>query len=106
MYPVSQLTDGPCDTADRYQPRVLLYLRGQEAYDVPCRATCGGRALLALQQAAGATLLSPLGITFQEFLNTDAESDEKSFIIALDLEKVSHAAFTGEDFGGGRQFFT
>ena len=51
-----------------------------------------------LQQAA-----SPLGITFAEFLNTDESSERKSFLLALDLEKVSHAGFTGEDLGGGRQ---
>ena len=55
-----------------------------------------------LQQAAGASLLSPLGITFAEFLNTDESSDRKSFLLALDIEKVSHAGFTGEDMGGGR----
>ena len=56
-----------------------------------------------LQQAAGASLLSPLGITFAEFLNTDLSSNRKSFLLALDTEKVSHAGFTGEDLGGGRQ---
>ena len=56
-----------------------------------------------LQQAAGATLLSPLGISFEEFLNLDEVSNRKSFIAALDMEKVSHAGFTGEDIGGGRQ---
>ena len=56
-----------------------------------------------LQQAAGATLLSPLGITFAEFLNSDESSNRKSFLLSLDMEKVSHAGFTGEDMGGGRQ---
>ena len=56
-----------------------------------------------LQQAAGATLMNPLGITFQEFLNTDTSSNRQSFMLALDTEKVSHAGLTGEDFGGGRQ---
>ena len=56
-----------------------------------------------LQQAAGASLLSPLGITFAEFLNTDESSNRQSFIAAIDCEKVAHAGFTGEDFGGGRQ---
>ena len=55
-----------------------------------------------LQQAAGSTLLSPLGITFEEFLNIDS-SGEQSYLIALDMEKVPHAGFTSEDFGGGRQ---
>ncbi len=27
----------------------------------------------------------------------------KSFVIGIDCEKFSHAGFTGEDFGGGRQ---
>ena len=44
-------------------------------------------------------MLPPLGITFQEFLNTD----ESSELLALDMGKVSHAGFTGEDMGGGRQ---
>ncbi len=56
-----------------------------------------------LQQAAGASLLSPLGINFAEFLNTHLSSNRQSFLLALDCEKVSHAGFTGEDFGGGRQ---
>ena len=47
--------------------------------------------------------MNPLGITFQEFLNTDESSGRQSFMLALDTEKVSHAGFTGEDFGGGRQ---
>ena len=34
---------------------------------------------------------------------TDESSERKSFLLALDLEKVSHAGFTGEDLGGGRQ---
>ncbi len=54
-----------------------------------------------LQQATGATVVTPLGITFEEFLNI-GERGTQSFIIGLDLEKVSHAGFTGEDFGGGR----
>ena len=54
-----------------------------------------------LQQAVGASLLSPLGITYAEFLNTDNSSDRKSVLLALDMEKVSHAGFTGEDMGGG-----
>ena len=56
-----------------------------------------------LQQAAGASLLSPLGIKFEEFLSIDEVSSKKSFLISLDMEKVSHAGFTGEDMGGGRQ---
>ena len=56
-----------------------------------------------LQQAAGEPLLSPLGITFQEFLNTDESSEKKSFLLALGMEKVDHAGFTREDLGGGRQ---
>ena len=56
-----------------------------------------------LQQAAGASLLSALGITWAEFLNTDESSERKSFLLALDMEKVSHAGFIGEDMGGGRQ---
>ena len=56
-----------------------------------------------LQQAAGATLFSPLGITFQEFLNTDESSRKKSFLLSTDCENVPHAGLTGEDLGGGQQ---
>ena len=56
-----------------------------------------------LQQATGATLVTPVGITFEEFLNIDEASHNQSFMLALDMEKVSHAGFTGEDTGGGRQ---
>ncbi len=55
-----------------------------------------------LQQATGATLVTPIGITFGEFLCNDGLGTQ-SFIIGLDCEKVAHAGFTGEDFGGGRQ---
>ena len=43
----------------------------------------------------------PLGITYQEFLNIDA-SGLRKFIYATDMEKVLHAGYSGEDFGGGR----
>ena len=58
-----------------------------------------------LQQATGATIVTPLGITFEEFLNSDQFSSKQSFIIRLDLEKVSHAGFSGEDTGEDDNFF-
>ena len=48
--------------------------------------------------------LSPIGITFEEFLNNDTNTGERNFLIGQDLETVAHAGFTGEDFGGGRAF--
>ena len=98
-------------------PNSLVGEEGGTDTDLECFVTLGGKKLTTfpigprgaaemywrLQQAAGASLLSPLGITFQEFLNTDLSSNRQSFILALDTEKVSHAGFTGEDFGGGRQ---
>ena len=67
---------------------------GQEA-----RQRCTG----AFSRLPARRYCPPLGITFAEFLNTDESSNRKSFLLALDLEKVSHAGFTGEDMGGGRQ---
>ena len=48
--------------------------------------------------------LSPIGITFEEFLNNDTNTGERNFLIGQNLEVVDHAGFTGEDFGGGRAF--
>ena len=48
--------------------------------------------------------LSPIGITFEEFLNQDTNTGERNFLIGQDLETVVHAGFTGEDFGGGCAF--
>ena len=57
-----------------------------------------------LQCAAGVhdAYISPIGITFDEYLAKDTWSGEQNLIIAQDCEKVQHAAYTGEDFGGGR----
>ena len=43
----------------------------------------------ALQKAAGVqgSSVAPLGMTFQEFLNTDTRSGKLSFIYATDMEK-------------------
>ena len=49
--------------------------------------------------------LSPIGITFEEFLNQDTNTRARSFLIGQDLETVAHAGVTGEDFGGGARFF-
>ena len=37
------------------------------------------------------------------FLNTDESSERKSLLLALAVDKASHAGFTGEDLGSGRQ---
>ena len=44
----------------------------------------------------------PIGINYFEFLNIDARSEKRSFIYATDMEKVSNAGYSGEDFGGSR----
>ena len=58
----------------------------------------------ALQKAAGVqgSSIAPLGMTYQEFLNTDTRTGKRSFIYATEMEKVISAGFSGEDFGGGR----
>jgi len=67
-----------------------------------------GRVLLRGTQSPitpaypGHMSISPLSITYEEYLNVDQHSEQKSFIIGQALEKVSHAGFTGEGFGGGR----
>ena len=61
-------------------------------------------AWFALQKAAGVqgSSIAPLGMTYQEFLNTDTVSGKRSFIYATDMERIISAGFSGEDFGGGR----
>ena len=81
----------------------FVTLGGKKLTTFPVGPRAAAEMYWRLQQAAGATLLSPLGITFQEFLNTDDSSNRKSLMLALDMEKVAHAGFTGEDLGGGRQ---
>ena len=80
----------------------LATLGGKKLTTFPIGPRGAAEMYWRLQQAAGSTLMNPLGITFQEFLNTDESSGRQSFMLALDTEKVSHAGFTGEDFGGGR----
>ena len=46
--------------------------------------------------------ISPIGITLEEFLGTDAYTGERNLILGQDLEKSKHASWTGADFGGGR----
>ena len=102
MYlPPSSLTgdEGGTDTEVEF----VVTLGGKKLTTFPIGPRGAAEMYWRLQQAAGASLLSPLGITYAEFLNTDENSERKSFLLALDLEKVTHAGFTGEDFGGGRQ---
>ena len=60
--------------------------------------------LYRLKCAAGNAdaYISPLGITHEEYPNVDGHSLERNFIVGQCCEKVPHAGFTGEDFGGGR----
>ena len=100
MYlPQVSLTDDGNDTEIEF----FVTLGGKKLTTFPVGPRGAAEMYWRLQQASGASLLSPLGITFEEFLNLDEVSNRKSFIAAFDLEKVSHAGFTGEDFGGGRQ---
>ena len=100
MYiPQASLTDDGNDTEVEF----FVTLGGKKLTTFPVGPRGAAEMYWRLQQAAGASLLSPLGITFEEFLNLDEVSNRKSFIAALDMEKVSHAGFTGEDMGGGRQ---
>ena len=82
----------------------FITLGGKKLTTFPIGPRGAAEMYWRLQQAAGATLMNPLGITFQEFLNTDESSNRQSFMLALDCEKVAHAGFTGENFGGGRAF--
>ncbi len=63
--------------------------------------------LWRLKQAAGNAdaYTSPLGITDEDYLNTDTHSLERNYLVGQDCERVPHAGFTGEDVGGGRSLF-
>ena len=69
----------------------FITLGGKKLTTFPIGPRGAAEMCWRLQQTAGASLLSPLGITYAEFLNTDDSSDRKSFLLALDMEKVSHA---------------
>ena len=97
--PQNSLTEDGNDTEVEF----FVTLGGKKLTTFPFGPRGAAEMYWRLQQAAGASLLSPLGITFEEFLNLDEVSNRKSFIAAFDLERVSHAGFTGQDFGGGRQ---
>ena len=101
MYlPQASLTDDGNDT----DLEIFVTLGGQKLTVFPVGPKGAAEMYWRLQQAAGSTLMTPLGTTFAEFLNTDESSNRQSFVLAVDTEKVSHAGFTGEDFGGGRAF--
>ena len=99
--PPASLTgdEGGTDTTVEF----FVTLGGKKLTTFPIGPRGAAEMYWRLQQAAGATLLSPHGITFQEFLNTDESSEKKSFLLALDMEKVPHAGCTGEALEGGRQ---
>ena len=59
-----------------------------------------GKSIGGSSKPLGATIVSPLGITFEEILNTHLSSNKKSFVCALDMPKVVHVGFTGEDADG------
>ena len=92
-------------TADENDTEIEWFatLGGKKLTTFPVGPRAAAEMYWRLQQATGATLVTPVGITFEEFLNIDRYSFDQSYIAALDMEKVSHAGFTGEDLGGGRQ---
>ena len=96
--PPSSLVDG-ADTGLEY----FMTLGGKKITTFPVGPEAASEMYYRLKCAAGNhdAYLSPIGITFEEFLNNDTNTGERNFIIGQDLEKVAHAGFTGEDFGGG-----
>ena len=77
---------------------------GKKLTTFPVGPSAAAEMIWRLKQAAGNAdaFISPIGITYEEFLNIDRESYQKNFILGQDCEKVNHAGFTDEDFGGGR----
>ena len=62
---------------------------------------------IAMDEAQRAEVLRQLdtdgsgSISFEEYLGTDVYTATRSFLLGQDCEKVPHAEFTSEDFGGG-----
>ena len=83
--------------------QAIIQIGGRRVPQQPIGPRDAAQLWFALQKAAGVlgSSVMPLGITYQEFLNTDANGLRK-FIYATDMEKVLHAGYSGEDFGGGR----
>ncbi len=60
---------------------------------------------LNLQKAAGklGSSLESIGITYDEFLNNaSGTTNRRLFIVAMDLEKVLEAGYSGADLGSGK----
>ena len=97
--PQSSLVDG-ADTGLEY----FMTLGGKKITTFPVGPEAASEMYYRLKCAAGNhdAYLSPIGITFEEFLNKDSNTGERNFLIGQDLEVVAHAGFTGEDFGGGK----
>ncbi len=99
MLSTAQHTEcNPSDTNIEF----FITLGGKKLTTFPIGPNAAAEIYWRLQQAAGATLVTPIGITFEEFLNNDGLGTQ-SFCIGIDCEAVAHAGFTGLDFGGGGQ---
>jgi len=85
------------------QIEAFIQVGGKKMPVTPIGPRDAAQFWFALQKAAGVvgTSVMPIGITYDEFLNISS-SGKRSFIYATDLEKVAHAGYSGEDFGGGR----
>ena len=97
--PPNSLNNEETDTRIKF----FATLGGKKLTTFPIGPHAAADICWRLKQATGSTVVSPVGITFEEFLNIDASSNKQSFVIGIDMEKVAHAGFTGEDTGGGRQ---
>ena len=104
-HPLSALTGGGGDNADLESTiEYFMTLGGRKLTTFPVGPEAAAEMIYRLKCAAGNhdMSISPLSITYEEYLNVDQHSEQRSFIIGQALEKVSHTGFTGEDFGGGR----
>ena len=88
--PASSLVDD-ADTGLGY----FMTLGGKKITTFPVGPEAASEMYYRLKCAAGNhdAYLSPIGITFEEFLNTDENTRERDFIIGQDLELVAHAGF-------------
>ena len=94
----------PADNFPDSPIEAYVQIGGRKVPQQPIGPMDAAQLWFALQKAAGVvgSNLAPLGMTYQEFLNTDTRGNKRSFIFATDMEKVINAGFSGEDFGGGR----
>ena len=83
-----------------------MTLGGKKLVTFPVGPQAAAEMFYRLKCAAGNHdfYLSPIGIKYEEYLNVDGNTGQRNFLIGQCCEKVSHAGFTGEDFGGGRAF--